>query len=784
MSEMAVGDKKPTGVGASVLRKEDERFLHGKARFVADLALPGMVDIAFLRSPVAHGRIRSIQGPEGSDGRLFTAGDMKGVAPLKGKTNVPKHRIVTQPFMAREKVRFVGEIMALCIGDTRAEAEDLVSQLDVDIEHLPVVVDPEAALAPDAPLLHESWNTNLSMETFFDSGIDEIVRTAPVCVHRKLYMARQAMVPLEGRGAVAHWDDREEALVVYSSTQSPHLVRNAICECLGLQQRQVRVIAPDVGGGFGYKCLVHPEEIIVAWAAMRLKRPVRWLEDRFEHLTAGACAREHHYDIKAYADETGRILAIDAVLTTDAGAYSVWPHTNGFDAIQASGIIPGPYDIGGYRVRTLTVATNKPSLSPYRAVARPSACFAIETMMDAVARAVGRSPVDVRLANLVTSDMMPYQSIAGKEFDSGDYPACLRMAREMIENPPEPFDAGNRLIGVGYGMYTEHTAVSTEMLSKAGITLMPGYEQATIAFLPDGSLEVRVGVQSHGQGMETTMAQIAHEVLGIDIAQVIVRHGDTGRSPYSTGTYASRGIVMTGGAVAAACDTLAERLKRIAGHIMQTDPANIRLEGGQLIGPNSSLSIEEAANIWYFRPYDLPDDIVRDGMEVTAGYRPDGDKGPFAYAAHAARVAVDPETGLVEILDYVSVDDCGTRVNPMVVDGQVLGGIVQGIGTGLFEEVPFDSEGQPLATTFADYAMPTPAEIPLIRLAHMETRSPYTRFGVKGVGEGGAIAPPATIVNAINDALRPLGAELHAVPASPRRVMEAILAAEAGGAGQ
>ncbi len=768
---------RPTGVGASLLRKEDERFLHGRGRFLGDIEMPRMLDVAFLRASFAHGRIIAFEKPEGFENRVFIGQDMADVRRIEPTSNVPGHRILGWPAMAADKVCHVGEIMAACLADSRAEAEDLVEMLAPEIEALPVVASMDAALAEHAPLVHAEWGTNLSMSTSLDRGLEEAAAAATVHVTRTMDMARQAMVPLEGKGVLAYWDERVAQLIVHSSTQSPHMIRNGLCHCLGLQQSQIRVIAPDVGGGFGYKANLHPEEVIVAWLALRLKRPIRWLEDRFEHLTAGACAREHRYRMTVHADERGRILALDAELTMDGGAYSIWPHTNGFDAVQASGILTGPYDIRAYRVRTRTVVTNKPSLAPYRAVARPGACFAMEMIVDALAREIGRDPVEVRMENLVRPEAMPYKAITGKEYDSGDYPRVLRMAQRMIAEAPA--DGGPyRLVGTGYGMYTEHTAVSTSTTSLMGVQLMPGFEQAALLLQPDGSLEIRVGVQSHGQGMETTLAQVASEILGIDPEHVVVRHGDTGRSPYSTGTYASRAMVMTGGAVAVGCEKLANRLRAIAAHMMQCSPEDVRLVSGELKGPISSMTIAEIAGVWHFRPFELPEELLREGLEVTGGYRPEGDKGPFAYAAHAARVAVDPELGTVEILDYVSVDDCGTRVNPMIVDGQVLGGIAQGIGTALYEEVPFDEQAQPLATNFGDYSVPAGSEIPRIRLAHIETPSPHTRFGVKGVGEGGTIAPPAAIVNAINDALKPLGAEVSAVPATPRRVLEAIFAAQ------
>lgn len=770
------------GVGASLLRREDTRFLDGTARFVGDIALPRMLDVAFVRSPMAHARVAGIaaDAPRG----VFTAADMEGVSPIVPASSLPGHRVPPYPAMATDKALFVGQILAACVADSRALAEDLAETVIADLDPLPAVASVDAALAPDAPLLHEDWGTNVSVETVLDSGgIDVVAASAPVHVTRDLAMARQAMVPLEGKGVVAEWDPRLEQLVVHSSTQSPHLIRNALSTCLGLEQRRIRVIAPDIGGGFGFKAILQAEEVIVSWLAMRLKRPVRWLEDRFEHLTASANAREHDYRVTAHADEAGRILALDALLRTDAGAYAIWPHTNAFDAVQASGILPGPYRIAHYRIRTQTVATNKPPLAPYRAVARPSACFAMEMIMDAVAREVGRDPVDVRLDNLVPPEAMPYAAVTGKVYDSGDYPACLRRARAMIAEGAEtpPASREPRLVGIGFSMYTEHTAVSTATIAPLGIEMLPGCELAATRLLPDGGLEIRVGVQSHGQGMETTLAQIAHEVLGIEIARITVIHGDTGLTPYSTGTYASRAAVMTGGAVADACERLAERLTAIGAHLMQAETSQVSVGGGEIAGPAGSLPIAEAARTFHLRPDELTEGLLREALETTGTYRPDGDQAPFAYAAHAAKVAVDPELGAVELLDYVVVDDCGTRINPMIVDGQVLGGTVQGIGTALYEECPFGEDGQPTHTTFAEYLVPSAAEVPMIRLAHSETAATMTRFGCKGVGEGGAIAPPAAIANAVNAALAPMGAEVARVPVTPRAIIDAIDRAGSGG---
>lgn len=775
------------GIGARVLRKEDARFLRGRGQYVGDLALPGMLDAAFVRSPFAHARILSVSKPEeGPDeGFVFDAADLADVPPIRAENTIPTYRPTEQPILAGERALFAGQTVAICVAPTRAEAEDLAESVLVDWEELTPVVDARDALAADAPRLHPEWPDNLMAATGQDGDIEAIAARAPVRVTRRYAMMRQAMVPMEGRGVVAHWDSRNDQLVVHITHQCPHVFRTGVAHHLGLAERQVRVISPDVGGGFGYKAPLYPEELAVCWAARRLERPVRWLEDRYEHLTAGASARENAYEVTAHADERGRILALDAEMIVNIGAYSFWPHTGVFEAIQATGILPGPYRIGAYRMRTQTVVTNKPPQTPYRAVARPSACFAIELTIDAVARAVGREPHEVRLENLVRAGDMPYSAVTGKIYDSGDYPDSLARALGMIDLDALRAEqragrADGRLLGVGLAMYTEHTGISTSTFAPLGIALMPGYEQAMVRMTPDGELEVAMGVHSHGQGMETTMAQVASEVLGLDPARVRLIHGDTGLTPYSTGTYASRAMIMNGGAVAVACEKLGERLRPLGAHLMQCAVEETTIRDGRVHGPGgASVGFAEIAALWYKQPQEMPPGVDPGGLEVSAGYRPEDDRGAFSFSTHVAVVAVDPEMGTVEILDYAVVDDCGTRVNPMIVDGQVLGGTAQGIGSGLYEESRFDAGGQPLSVTFADYLVPGTTEVPRIRLQATETPSPKTWAGIKGVGEGAAIAPPAALVNAINDALRPLGAEVAEAPASPDRILDAIAAARA-----
>jgi carbon-monoxide dehydrogenase large subunit len=782
---MAAHEGTGSGIGSSVPRKEDERHLRGMGEFVGDIRLAGMRDLAFVRSPIAHGRIVAIKKPAGRERHVFTAADLDGVKPILAASRLPGFKVSSQPVLAADKVRHVGEAIAVCVAATRAEAEDLAADVAVEFEELPAIVDMLAARQPGAPLVHEAWGDNVVLETRVDADLAAIRASAPVTVRRTLRTARQCMSPMEGRGVVAVWDRRLEQLVLTTSTQMPHIVRTGLAGCLGLSEEQVRVVAPDVGGGFGYKGLLLPEEVCAAWLARHLGHPVRWIEDRREQLAGNANCREHYYEITAYADRDGRLIALDAEATVDAGAYSIYPFSSCLEAAQVASILPGPYKLDAYRCIAWSSATNKPGIVPYRGVARAGVCYAIETMIDAVAHAVGREPYEVRLLNLAPPEAMPFDNITNKHFDSGDYPECLRRVVEAIDVPAvrrrqaENRDGARRL-GVGFSIYCEQAAHGTSIYYGWGIPMVPGFEQAVARLTPDGGLELRVGIQSHGQGLETTLAQVAHEVLGIPLERIRVVHGDTALTPYSTGTWGSRCMVMAGGAVASACRDLAERVARIGAHLLQVPVEQAKVGGGVVRAGSASVDIAEVARTWYLRPQELPADVAPGGLEVTGGYKARRDTGTFSYAAHAAVVEVDTEMGDVRILDYAVCEDGGVLINPMIVDGQVIGGVAQGIGTALYEEMPFDANGQPLATTLADYLLPGASEVPMLRIDHMETPSPYTEFGQKGIGEGGAIGPPAAIANAVNDALRPLGVEINQLPITPHRVLEAVLAAPAG----
>jgi len=772
------------GVGARKVRKEDDRYMRGLGEYVGDMNMPGMLEVAFLRSPVAHGQLLKVTKPTNAEQNVFVAADLTGVKGILADSALPGFKSSEQPILAKEKVRYVGELVAACIAPDRAKAEDLADSVELDIENLEAVSDMLEALEEGAPLVHDQWGDNVFQHTLVDGDIESIRRTAAVKIEREYRTARQCMSPLEGRGVLAFWDSRLEQLQVYTSTQIPHIVRTGLSECLGLSHEQIRVVAPDVGGGFGYKGILLPEEVCVAWLAMHFKRPVRWLEDRREQLTANANCREHYYRVTAYGDESGRLLALDTDAVVDAGAYSSYPFSACLEGAQVASILPGPYDFQAYRCSTVSAATNKPPILPYRGVARTGVCFAMELTMDALARAVGREPSDVRLDCLVKPEDMPFTNITGKHFDSGNYPECLRRAVKAIDlksirKRQETPEADGRLIGVGMSIFCEQSAHGTSVYAGWGIPMVPGHEQAAVRLTPDGSLEIRVGIHSHGQGLETTLAQVAEEVLGIDTDRVRVIHGDTALTPYSTGTWGSRCMVMAGGAVARACTALSERINNIGAHLLEVPLESVTLADGIVSSTQCSktTTLEDIARTWYLKPQLLPDNVDSGGLEITAGYKPQRDSGTFSYACHAVVVAIDPELGTTEILNYAIVEDGGVLINPMIVDGQIYGGVAQGIGTALYEEMPFDKNGQPLASTLADYLLPGATEVPSIEIDHMETPSPYTEFGQKGIGESGAIGPPAAIVNAINDALRPLHAEVCEVPVTPHRLLRAIVQA-------
>ena len=782
MAEERSGDHR--GVGASLRRREDDRHLRGRGQFVADIALRGTREVVFVRSSHAHADIGSIAVPPSAKGRVFTAADLPRIRPIRVATQAVGARSPPWPPLATDKVRYVGEAVAVCVAPTRAEAEDLAAAVSIDYRPLDAVVDASEARAGSPALVHDYFGDNLFQErTIVGGDIEAAARAAEITISREYRTSRQSGAPMECRGVLACRDHRLDEVVVYASTQTPHTLRVALGDILGIEERCIRVVAPDVGGGFGPKARLYPEEIVLTALALELDHPVRWIEDRNEHLLTCAHSRDHHYRVTAYADRQGHILGIDCEIIVDAGAYGMWPQGPYQEANMAARSLPGPYVVPNYRARISTVATNKTPIGPYRGVGRPGACFAIERTIDEIARAVGRDPVEVRIENMIRPDQMPCASVTGMRYDSGDYPASVRLCAELlnlaqIRERQRRGEPDGRLVGIGFASFTEQTAHGAAEFASRGAAIIPGFESCTARILTDGSVVLMVGIQSHGQGLETALSQIACEELGIDPSHISVRHGDTESTAFGFGTFASRSMVMSGGAVARASRILRDKLCRIGAHLLQCDPAETRCEGGSVHGPKGSVTVAEIASIAHLRMHELPPG-VEPLLDATATYEPGISTGVFSYATHGAVVAVDPETGAVELLDFAVAEDCGTMVNPMLVEGQIRGGVVQGIGTALHEEIPYDALGQPLAATLLDYHLPGAHEVPPIRIAHLHTPATATEYGMKGMGEGGAVAPPAAIANAVRDALAPMGVEINETPLTAQRVLAAIKRARA-----
>ncbi|MEC7489663.1 MAG: xanthine dehydrogenase family protein molybdopterin-binding subunit [Pseudomonadota bacterium] len=770
------------GIGARPLRKEDARHLAGRGQFVADIPVDNALSAAILRSPVAHGYLKDINyGDIPENCQFLAASDFPNLRPIRAAPRIPGFNPSDFPVFATEKVRYVGQPIAICLAPTEAQAEDLSRQNVLDIEELPAVTDMRVAAVQTDNVLHETWGDNVYIRRNIEGGDIELARKqAKITITNEFRLNRHAAIPLEARASFALWDHHRDELTLYHSTQSPHIMRVGIAECLNLREHQLRIISPDVGGGFGSKNRLMPEEIMVCAAALKIRRPVRWLEDRRENITANNQAREHWYRVTAYANEDGKILGIEAEIIVDAGAYSIWPSGPFMETGMAARNLPGPYRVPALSVKTWTVATNKPPLGPYRGVARPGACFAIERTLDEVARAVGREPYDVRRENMVSATEMPFTGAGGMKFDNGDYPRSVEKAAEAVgmaavKLKQKASSADGRLVGIGFASYSEQTAHGTQEWKIRGTPVIPAFETATARMHADGTVEVFVAIHSHGQGMETTLSQVACEELGLTLDDVVIRYGDTAVSPYGNGTFASRSMVMGGGATATACRKLGSRLKFIGAHLLQCDPTITELRDGSVFGNDASVSVAEIARTAHIRQDLLPND-TQPTLEETAVYEPEITSGVFSYATHAAVVALDPETGEIEVTDYAIAEDCGTVVNPMIVDGQICGGVAQGIGTALFEEIPYDTSGQPSASTFADYHWPGPTSLPNFRISHLVTPAEGTEYGMKGMGEGGAIAPPAAVANAARDALLSGGidAKISETPMTPRRIYDAI----------
>ncbi|HVW55431.1 MAG TPA: xanthine dehydrogenase family protein molybdopterin-binding subunit [Rhizobiaceae bacterium] len=751
---------RPRQIGARVQRFEDIRLLSGTARYIDDIRLPGMLNLTFVRAEMAHARILGIDSSAlaelGYPTWLFTGKDTAGLS-MKAHQDVPEMQYSEQPLLAGDRVRFVGEPVAVVLAEDAYKAEDAAETVLVDYDPLPVVGTMAQGRDNSLPPLFDGWTGNVIIERQMKGGDLDVARAAAAHTIRRTYRTqRQAGVPMEGRGVVARYDPADRTLTVWSSTQMPHLVRTYIAEELGLPESRIRVVAPDVGGGFGVKGQVYADEVLIAWLAMKTGRPVKWVEDRREHLIASIHARDHEHTLEAYVSADGMLLGLKADITVDNGAYSTYPFTSAGEPGMVGKVLPGPYRLPAYEATYRAVATNKCPIGTYRGVARPSAVFSQERLMDDIAAELKMDPFEFRLRNIVRE--FPYKNVLGFTYDAGSYAQSLEKMRDLLA--PDIAEAAaskastTKRIGVGFACFNEQTAHGTPDFTRRRVPIETGYIAARVTMAPDGEVTVDLGLQNHGQGLETTMAQVAADALGIDPAQVYVRHGDTLTTPYSVGTWGSRGGALGGGAVHLASMRIAEKLRAIAAHLLQARPDEIELAGGRAAlrgNPGNSIEIRKLARMALRNVEQLPEGMIP-GLEAEFSLDGPGD-GTYSNAVHAAVVEIDIATGKTKLRRFVVVEDCGTMLNPLVVDGQVRGGVVQGIGSAMFEHFIYDAECQPLTTSFADYLMPLAPEIPDIEVHHIETPTPLTPLGAKGLGEGGAIGPAAAVANAVANAL-------------------------------
>ena len=740
-------------------RLEDDALLRGAARFVDDLKPDGCLHIAFLRSPMASARIRSIDASSAAQApgvvAVFTAADLEGsCAPMNARMTTPGLISPDRPILAIDRVRFVGEAIAAVVARSRYEAEDAAELIAVDLDPLPAVSTLGAAMAEGSPLVHDSVPGNRYITVHRAYGdLDKAFAAADVVVEGEVVHPRVSAVPMEGRGVVATADG-----VVYTSTQAPHLVADAIAECIG---SSVRVVTPDVGGGFGQKIGIYTEDVLLAWIARRLKATVKWVEDRSEHMQASSHARDQKITFSAAVRSDGRVLGLRARILTSVGAYGARPYGATLNAMTCAGLIPGPYDIRDYEYDSIAIATNCSPEGAYRGVGMVTAVLAHERLMDLIAVRLGEDPADVRRRNFVRPEQMPYTSVTGHPYESGDYGAALEMALHAFDYRRARAErararAAGRLVGIGVSSYVEFTGAGSATFVGRGMAAISGVDTARVWLDKEGHVHMQTSCPNIGQGVQTTFAQLAADALGVDAANVIVEQTDTARVSPGTGTYQSRSSVTAATAAHRAATQLREAILEAAAYRLDQPVEHLAISESKILvdGQPVGLSLAELAT---------------EELDIEVSY--DAKQASHPYATHVCQVEIDPGSGAVSIGRYVITEDCGVVINPMIVEGQAVGGVAQGAGAALLEEISYGADGQLLSGSFMDYLIPTAADVPLVEVLHLHTPSTVHELGTKGAGEGGTIGATAAIANAVADALSATDAVL---PFTPERVLALV----------
>jgi carbon-monoxide dehydrogenase large subunit len=761
-----------TWVGRSIRRVEDPALVRGQGRFTADL--PAALYVRFVRSSVASGRIVRIAAPPGAT--VVTADDLAAVKPIQPLLHKFNYVPIGQPVLATGVVRFVGEPVAAVLAPSAHEAEDLADLVEVEIEPMPAVVDAPAALAPGAARVHAETASNVVVDGRVTTpGCDAAFAAAHRRVKVEIRSRRQSASPLEAHAAHAAWDAASERVTLTCATQAPHMTRTVIADLIGMPESDLRVIAPDVGGGFGQKVSLSSEYVVVTWLARQLRTSVSWVEDRRENLVAGFHSRDQRVALEGAFDAEARLTALSADIVANVGAYSCYPTTCGMEPLMAMAEMPGPYDVRNYACVSRGVLTHTCPMGPYRGVSRPVITFTIERLMDKAAAAFGLDPVEIRRRNLVKS--FPYTSATGLVFDEASYVQTMEAAVAAADIPAfrarqAEMRREGRYLGLGLATFSERTGYGTPAFAARGMEVTPGWETVEISMDPSGFVEARIGASPHGQGLRTTLSQIIADEVGVAPDRIKVIHGDTDRTPYGWGTFASRSLVIAGGATLLAARKVRAKLLKMAGILLEASADDIVLEDGEarVAGTDRTIALTTLARAAYHQTHRFKGEITP-GIAESATYDPPG---TFSNACHLALVEVDVETGGVDISRFIVAEDAGRLINPMIAEGQIHGGVAQGIANAMLEEIIYDDTGNILTATFADFLLPTVAETPPFDVHHLETLTEASVTKAKGLGEGGCIGAPAAVVNAINDALAPFGVSIDEFPATPQRIRAAL----------
>lgn len=777
----------PKTVGTRIKRREDPRLITGQATYTDDLQLPGMLYLSLLRSPYAHAKINSIDASRARELpgviTVLTGADLTGqTGPVPCVAEAPGMKLPHHPILAEGKVRYVGEPVAAVVANSRYVARDAVDLIEVDYDPLDAVVDPEKAVAADAPLLYEEFGDNIAFRMEVPNpAVDQALKEADAVVKLRIVQQRLAPMAMEPRATVAQWDRGAKQLTVWSATQIPHLLRTQIAEALRLPENHVRVIAPEVGGGFGAKLNVYREELLVPYLAMKLGKPVKWTQARREDFAATIHGRGQVQYIEVAAKKDGTVTGLKAKFFLDLGAYFQFftPMIPSFTGL----LMHGAYKVPAISFEQVAVFSNKIATDAYRGAGRPEAAFIAERVMDAVARELHLDPAEVRRKNFISKDAFPYPTPTGLMYDSGNYEAALDKALTLADYAALRKEQGElrkqgRYIGIGLSSYIEICGIGPSGLLppklKAG-----GWESCTVRVDPSGKVTVLTGISPHGQGQETSFAQMVADELGTSLDDVVVLHGDTALMQYGVGTFGSRGMALGGTALLLSLDKIKAKARTIASHLMEAPPENLDFGEGKVFlksDPTKFIPFQQVVEAAYGFKAGIPN--IEPGLEATSFYEPSNCLFPFG--THVAVVEVDPETGEVKFRRYIAVDDCGNVINPMLVEGQVHGGIAQGVAQALYEEIVYDENGQLLSGSLMDYAVPRAAMMPWMELDGTVTPTPVNPLGVKGVGEAGTIGSTPAVVNAVLDALAPFGVKHLDMPLRPEKIWRAIQEAQGG----